>query len=98
MYNRAFPHQERSVSLYSGRNCVNLTQFLRDGFLGGSRVLVAAVSTGFPMLRTVLLSDEEHLYRVCFGEITAYVCSKMPDFYMWVCFFAGEYGILALAQ
>ena len=57
-----------------------MTQFLRDGFLGGSRVLVAAISTGFPMLHTVLLSDEEHLYRVCFGEITAYVCSKMPGF------------------
>ncbi len=44
-----------------GRNCVNLTQFLRGGFLGSSRVLVVAVSTGLPMLHTVLLSNEELL-------------------------------------
>ena len=43
------------------RNCVNLTQFLRGGFLGSSRVLVVAVSTGLPMLYTVLLSNEELL-------------------------------------
>ena len=44
-----------------GRNCVNLTQFLRGGFLGSSRVLVVAVSTGLPMFHTVLLSNEELL-------------------------------------
>ena len=38
-----------------------MTQFLRDGFLGSSRVLVVAVSTGLPMLHTVLLSNEELL-------------------------------------
>ena len=43
------------------RNCVNLTQFLRCGFLGSGHVLVVAVSTGFPMLYTVLLSNEELL-------------------------------------
>ena len=45
----------------SGRNCVNLTQFLRGGFLGSSRVLVVAVSTGLSMLHTVLFSNEELL-------------------------------------
>ena len=44
-----------------GRNCVNLTQFLRGGFLGSSCVLVVAVSTGLSMLHTVLLSNEELL-------------------------------------
>ena len=44
-----------------GRNCVNLTQFLRGGFLGSSRVLVVAVSAGLSMLHTVLLSNEELL-------------------------------------
>ena len=38
-----------------------MTQFLRDGFLGSSRVLVVAVSTGLPMLHTVLFSNEELL-------------------------------------
>ena len=38
-----------------------MTQFLRDGFLGSSRMLVVAVSTGLPMLYTVLLSNEELL-------------------------------------
>ena len=38
-----------------------MTQFLRGGFLGSSRVLVVAVSTGLPMLHTVLFSNEELL-------------------------------------
>ena len=38
-----------------------MTQFLRDGFLGSSRMLVVAVSTGLPMLHTVLFSNEELL-------------------------------------
>ena len=38
-----------------------MTQFLRGGFLGSSRVLVVAVSTGLSMLHTVLLSNEELL-------------------------------------
>ena len=38
-----------------------MTQFLRGGFLGSSRVLVVAVSAGLPMLHTVLFSNEELL-------------------------------------
>ena len=45
-----------------------MTQFLRDGFLGSSRVLVVAVSTGLPMLHTVLFSNEELL--LLRGQIT----------------------------
>ena len=44
-----------------GRNCVNLTQFLRCAFLGSNRVLVVAVSTRLSMFHTVLLSNEELL-------------------------------------
>ena len=44
-----------------GRNCVNLTQFLLNRFFDSNRILVVAVSTGFPMLHTVLLSNEELL-------------------------------------
>ena len=44
-----------------GRNCVNLTQFLRCAFLGSSCVLVVAVSTGLSMFHTVLFSNEELL-------------------------------------
>ena len=45
----------------SGRNCVILTQFLLNSFLRGCRVLIVAVSTGLPMLYTVLFSNEELL-------------------------------------
>ena len=51
-----------------GRNCVKLTQFLRGSFLGSSRVLIVAVSTGLSMLHTVLLSNEELL--LLRGQIT----------------------------
>ena len=42
-----------------------MTQFLRDGFLSSSHVLVVAVSTGLSMLHTVLLSNEELLLLRC---------------------------------
>ena len=45
----------------SGRNCVILTQFLLNSFLRGCRVLIVAVSTGLPMLYTVLFSNEKLL-------------------------------------
>ena len=45
----------------SGRNCVNLTQFLLNGFLSGCCILIVAVSTGLSMFHTVLLSNEELL-------------------------------------
>ena len=41
-----FKVRDADMHRRGGRNCVNLTQFLRGGFLGSSRVLVVAVSTG----------------------------------------------------
>ena len=38
-----------------------MTQFLLNSFLRGCRVLIVAVSTGLPMLYTVLFSNEELL-------------------------------------
>ena len=56
----------------SGRNCVNLTQFLRGGFLGSSRVLVVLLielglfgcqlrMLGFQLVRTWQLGDVVYL-------------------------------------
>ena len=61
-----------------------MTHFLRGGFLGSSRVLVVAVSTGLSMLYTVLLSNEELLLlrrEVSPPQLTVFGCSMVTSAY-----------------
>ena len=61
-----------------------MTQFLRGGFLGSSRVLVVAVSTGLPMFHTVLLSNEELLLlrgQIAPPQLTAFGYSMATSAY-----------------
>ena len=62
-----------------------MTQFLRGGFLGSSRVLVVAVSAGLSMLHTVLFSNEKLLLLRCEVAPPQLILADPSESFLTIC-------------